>query len=344
MREPCLEAKKRKGSSGTAVSDEVDAKLDDTPDLTTLGKKKKKKKKKTSKKKKDSTSSSSAESSSTDDDLVFQKASSAGLSNPILKESTKHPGALLRSGIKTMQGYMAPVAGASWRGGDKTTGLEPRAVEYLTTVLQANKGVEISPRNLREMRTCAEAIDCILSGKIAETGDILMQRLKALELQATGMPWSAAAKLEIVPEAGATAVSNAEREVIANLLLREQKLYPATGPLPPGPVRRYDSNDRFRGRQERRNQRAQEHQRTVNLTREEDSEGSAPDGRRISDRSPTPVRTRSTSKSPEKRVNFRDDPVNQGRRELPWRKRGSGRSGGRGILRNNGRGGRRGRR
>ncbi len=119
---------------------------------------------------------------------------------------------------------LAPPAGGIRGRGGAAGGLEPRVTEYLTTVVQNAKNSNLSTRNLGELRTVAETLDAMLAGRIAESTDILMQRFKALEAMSHGLPWKTAAKLEITPEASASSMSHAEREAIANLELREQRL------------------------------------------------------------------------------------------------------------------------
>ena len=50
------------------------------------------------------------------------------------------------------------------------------------------------------MRTLAEALDALLRGELAAVGDLLMQRLKALEVATKDGDWHVARQLELIPE------------------------------------------------------------------------------------------------------------------------------------------------
>ena len=58
---------------------------------------------------------------------------------------------------------------------------------------------KLGVRLLREMRTIAGAVDEIARGKPEAAGDILSQRLKALELQLVDNSWQRAQFLELIP-------------------------------------------------------------------------------------------------------------------------------------------------
>jgi flagellar biosynthesis/type III secretory pathway protein FliH len=60
----------------------------------------------------------------------------------------------------------------------------------------------------------------MLQGKVAESMDAIMQRLKSIELTASGMAWSTAQKIEIVPSPEAAISSRQEM----HLAKKEAKL------------------------------------------------------------------------------------------------------------------------
>ena len=53
---------------------------------------------------------------------------------------------------------------------------------YLTSVLLPTLGEKGSLRNVRELRTLAEALDALVKGDLEGLGDLLAQRFKALEM------------------------------------------------------------------------------------------------------------------------------------------------------------------
>ena len=128
------------------------------------------------------------------------------------RESLRHPGNLLREGLRCMAGFLDPLQAELERARiDRTSDAElrPLATRYLTTILHQARGSTMGVRNARELRTLAEAIDALASGDPGKAGDILMQRFKAVEF-ASGAPeqggWGVAQHFEIIP---ATAASSA---------------------------------------------------------------------------------------------------------------------------------------
>ena len=71
------------------------------------------------------------------------------------------------------------VRGPIHEGGlTSTPQMAPRVVQYLTTVLQQQRGSTLTIRSERELRTLAEAMDSMMAGDLARCGDFLMQRFK----------------------------------------------------------------------------------------------------------------------------------------------------------------------
>ena len=93
-------------------------------------------------------------------------------------------------------------------------------VQYLTTTLG---GKDLGRRNERELRTLAEALDLLLSGRTLEAGDILMARFTSVELAATGEDWSIAQHLELIPSTSSgSATDSAKRAAMQEELLRSK--------------------------------------------------------------------------------------------------------------------------
>ena len=88
---------------------------------------------------------------------------------------------------------------------------------YLTVALMpaaAAQGKPFGARNEREMRTLAESIDAILSGQLAQAGDILMQRFRACEMSALESSWRLASHLELIPQQQVSCVPPGMRQEI----------------------------------------------------------------------------------------------------------------------------------
>ena len=109
-------------------------------------------------------------------------------------------------------------------GGDSkvASGLTGCATAYTMQVVQG-RGGQLSQRNERELMTLASSIDGVVGGRLAEAGDVLMQRYKAVELAAQENNWDVAQRLEIIPDARPTAVSPEERQAAANHEMAELK-------------------------------------------------------------------------------------------------------------------------
>ena len=118
-----------------------------------------------------------------------------------------------------------PGGGAASRSEDLNKILTPRAVAYITTVLNQSTRTVIPQRSQRGLRTLGEALDHLVAGELSEAADVLMQRFKAVEATSTGaMPWAVAENLEIIPTQSVTSVSAEEAEVAAARALRQHKM------------------------------------------------------------------------------------------------------------------------
>lgn len=98
------------------------------------------------------------------------------------------------------------------------------ATAYLLTVLIPTHRERLGVRLLREMRTIAGAVDEIARGRPEEAGDILSQRLKALELQLVDNSWQRAQFLELIPQEGAGLSERSEQAMATREQMQEQKM------------------------------------------------------------------------------------------------------------------------
>ena len=169
-----------------------------------------------------SRSASSSSSGSSCSDSVFRKASLRSQSS--LEEwSRRHPGRLLRSGLKETIPYMSA----------RTGGIDPdedhwsrvKMLAYTNQVLLIQFPQEkIGIRNAREVQTLARSLDLLLTGNLGVLGDMLMQRLKALEASFADGSWVVARNQELLPDAQASLTSQSERSKAAKEELRLLKL------------------------------------------------------------------------------------------------------------------------
>jgi len=58
----------------------------------------------------------------------------------------------------------------------------------------------MSVRDRRELDTAAYALDMLVQGKLSQAGDVLVQRMKAIETAAHAGNWKAAEQLELLPQ------------------------------------------------------------------------------------------------------------------------------------------------
>ena len=104
-----------------------------------------------------------------------------------------------------------------WRG--------QKICAYLSQILLVtHPPAKIGLRSLRELQTLSISLDHLLSGRVAQATDTLVQRLKACEMSLADGNWSMARHLEIIPPSTASLVVSEERELAAKQELRNLKL------------------------------------------------------------------------------------------------------------------------
>ena len=141
----------------------------------------------------------------------------------LAEKARKKPGMLLKSGLAQMAKYLTIRTGGteeeasrSWR--------DQRVGAYLNQVLFAQHPQEkLGMRNVRELITLGEAIDFLMEGQFAAAGDVLMQRMKAVESSVTD-GWQLASHQELIPPAKATLSTNLEKSWVAKQALQAKKL------------------------------------------------------------------------------------------------------------------------
>ena len=96
---------------------------------------------------------------------------------------------------------------------------------YVLTVFVQRYGAEhIGVRNMRELRTLAEAIDALVAGNLPRVGGLLIQRFKAVEVAVADGSWTQARHLELIPSQDVSLVSSAERSMASRIEIQKRKL------------------------------------------------------------------------------------------------------------------------
>ena len=93
-------------------------------------------------------------------------------------------------------------------------GWEDRKVmAYINQVLLTQHPVQnLGVRNLREAQTLGAALDLLMSGNLGSLGDLLMQRLKALETAINEQSWGSARHQELIAPQAASLTNQGEKE------------------------------------------------------------------------------------------------------------------------------------
>ena len=117
------------------------------------------------------------------------------------------------------------MAERSTEGPEEEDWASRRVMAYINqVVLVQHPPAVIGIRNYRELITIGTGVDLLLQGRLPELGDLLSQRLKALETSFTEQGWHTAKHQELIPPMAASLTSEAERRRAAKLELSASKL------------------------------------------------------------------------------------------------------------------------
>ena len=98
-------------------------------------------------------------------------------------------------------------------------------MSYPTSILNAARlPAEVGERASGELRTLAEALDALTRGDLARVGDLLTQRFKSVELQASGATATLARQHELIPPSMVGLAREGELTVAARSELMRAKL------------------------------------------------------------------------------------------------------------------------
>jgi hypothetical protein len=136
--------------------------------------------------------------------------------------SKKHPGRLLKRTMKELQRYLGEM---SAEGETQEGWMRYRMLGYINQiVLTQHPPNTIGVRNYRELITLGTGIDLLLQGRLAELGDLMAQRLKALETSFGEQGWQTARHQELIPPQAASLTTEEERRRAARQELAVAKL------------------------------------------------------------------------------------------------------------------------
>ena len=155
---------------------------------------------------------------------LFRGAPSS-LSGPETTSSfaARRPGELLAGGVKRVRGILSAI-----HGEEATKSEGQRLFSFYFRVYLRPRLGDVGPHSDREMTTLVEALDSLLEGNTARTGDILVTRLKALEEAARSGNWSMAQQFEAVAQDDFGLITDGERQHAATLQLRAARLRETT--------------------------------------------------------------------------------------------------------------------
>ena len=101
---------------------------------------------------------------------------------------------------------------------------------YLLAVYGPAQGKNVPPARMRELRTHAETLGRVLAGDTAGALDIVVQRMKALEVLTSGGSPEMASQHELTPKDEVSLLTGAEKLVAARGELLRLKLAEAAKP------------------------------------------------------------------------------------------------------------------
>ena len=93
----------------------------------------------------------------------------------------------------------------------RTGGISPVFVSYYHQIVA---GKDLGKRGQREFLTLATALDQLIMGNTPEVGDLLVQRLKAIETAASDQNWEVAQNVELLQSEAPSLLSRSEKTLV----------------------------------------------------------------------------------------------------------------------------------
>ena len=155
----------------------------------------------------DEKTSSGGESSTDSEDVDFRDA------NAVREHASKYPGNLYLSLIRQMK-EMTDIhqvqRGIRYSAEDMLDGTAV-AMPYFRTSFLPGQEKAIGLRNSRELKTWMTCLDMLGRGQLAQLGDIMAQRVRALETAVEEGAWDVARHMELITEDRGCAVPSSMR-------------------------------------------------------------------------------------------------------------------------------------
>lgn len=126
--------------------------------------------------------------------------------------------ALTLATVKEMQKQLLTTSGAVWETSKGS--VQPVALQYYRSQLVS----KLSGGAAREGLTLSWALDLALQGQVAELADCLAQRLKSVEMTASGSSWMVSQRVEVVPLEKGSLSTRAETQEAAKETKEELKV------------------------------------------------------------------------------------------------------------------------
>ena len=164
-----------------------------------------------------SSSSASSSSSSSSIHQVSGDPSIFGSTGKVQVIGKRLPGTLMASALEEASENLVTSEGGLW---ETSTGcLPPLFVRYYKQQLAPR----MPPAMSRETHTLCQALDLLLRARPAEAGDLLSQRVKALEMQSSGVHFTVSQQQELLPREGVSMSSTPEFQEAARRAREEGK-------------------------------------------------------------------------------------------------------------------------
>lgn len=141
------------------------------------------------------------------------------------KLSAAKPGSLLARGFGLMHEQLGTLFGDKSGNASHEDLLQPAALRYLlSSALPLMDIKKVGEEKMRELRTLATSLDYLVSGKVGQSGDIQMQRMKSILMGIKDGTTTASRYLELVPiELYPTAATMEEADFARGLAVRQAR-------------------------------------------------------------------------------------------------------------------------
>jgi hypothetical protein len=133
--------------------------------------------------------------------------------------SRRRPGLFLQKGLKETARLLATGA-----GGDEDWSTQKMQVWFRQIFLVKHPPLVLGARNQGELSTLCKCIDLLVKGDLGQVGDVLMQRLRAIEEFVETKTWTLGRHLELITPLDGTLTTEAERSIAVRAELRSAKL------------------------------------------------------------------------------------------------------------------------